>query len=871
MTAGDGGDLSPTSIAQQAALKLKQEAPDLSTSSNVSVFLRIRPVTEEVAIDATTGLSAYEVVPAATSGGKTQSARPKVIRSVPPSSSQHSQKINRQIKEYSFSEVFPSSSNQEQVYNATAAPLVANLFKGVNGLLFAYGMTNAGKTFTTLGTAKQPGLLPRSLEACTTTKVNSTDSTTFLQPLQDLFSRNPKSVTMSFLEIYNENIFDLLPEDPTDVREPLKLQDRGGKIEIRNLARHGIASKEDAMQLVIQGGRNRKVASTKLNEDSSRSHSICTIEVDNGAVLWIVDLAGSERSKRTGAAGGHRQKEANSINLSLATLWRCLQKMRSNQTDRFKSMPPFRESRLTHLFMNHLAGSSTGRTVMVVNINPSLEDFDETQHVLTNSAVAQEVKALKDLSGALRSQALLNTKYGKDGRRIGAGSKTNRGKGKRKKQAREATGLVPKAQRSRHAAAAAAVEAEAELEESEESEGEGHRGSPGGGEREAAMQAGSGRRLSVIPDLAHPEVRTERLQATVNYLKQRQRHGDGDSSQPKGTGSEMGVLLELLEKQLASKKRPAGADSSATSKGEGGVNSKATGRKAGLLAYLGELEGRVVQAEALNRQLKAEHALEVAELEQEFDLFLEENGLNDESAGAVPATVQVPAADSMAVSELEAELRNARAEAQSWKKEAQELSLELEARQVAEKEALAMAASSAMLLEEQVVETVLEELVEEEEEEEEADKPSQIIRAAVKARPSVGTTKRSQAPRTSTAGRKSAVGRASVGGRVSVAGRMSVAGRTSVAGRQSVLHDPSTGKTVVAISRRASFLPSASSPQRRARESTGGKASVGVSGGRKQEEVEEDAAEEQGEERAESGCISNDEVEAEEENTRRSA
>ncbi|CAM9618724.1 unnamed protein product, partial [Chrysoparadoxa australica] len=220
----------------------------------------------------------------------------------------------RQIKEYSFSEVFPSGSTQEHVYNTTAAPLVANLFNGVNGLLFAYGMTNAGKTFTTLGTAKQPGLLPRSLE--------------------DLFSRNPKHVTLSFLEIYNESIFDLLPEGASDVREhPLKLQDRGGKIEIRNLARHAISSKKEALQLMLKGGRNRKVASRTLNEDFSRSHSICMIEIERGAVLWIVDLAGSERSKRTGASAVQRQKEANSINLSLATLWRCLQKMRSNQTD----------------------------------------------------------------------------------------------------------------------------------------------------------------------------------------------------------------------------------------------------------------------------------------------------------------------------------------------------------------------------------------------------------------------------------------------------------------------------------------------------------------------------------------------------------
>ncbi|CAM9618796.1 unnamed protein product, partial [Chrysoparadoxa australica] len=205
--------------------------------------------------------------------------------------------------------------------------------------------------------------------------------------------------------------------------------------------------------------------------------------------------------------------------------------------------------------------------------------------------------------------------------------------------------------------------------------------------------------------------------------------------QPKGARSEIGVLLELLEKQLASKQRlaPAGVDPSTSAhdaddaetevplaevdkasrrEGDGFPKGKRKGRKARLLAYLGELEGRVVQAEALTRHLKAKHTAEVAELEQEFDLFLEENGLNDEKCVAIPVA-SASASDSMAVSELEEELSCARDEAQSWKVEVERLRMELEASKVAEKEAAGMAASaaatSAMLLKESVVETVLEE------------------------------------------------------------------------------------------------------------------------------------------------------------------
>ncbi|CAN0049696.1 unnamed protein product, partial [Phaeothamnion confervicola] len=257
-------------------------------------------------------------------------------------------------KEFSFSRVFAPGSAQADIYDATTKPLVADLLRGRSGLVFAYGMTNAGKTYTTMGerdaAGEKTGILPRAL--------------------QDIFEGAAVAeaaggvrpgVSMSFLEIYNENVYDLLATSKSEVRRT-DGSAFGGSFESR---RHAVDSPQAAIELLTRGNRNRQVASTKLNEDSSRSHSVCSIEIDavtlpagsdsadsggaggsagaagaagvaasgaaSGAggataaepsVLWIVDLAGSERSARTGTDHrSDRQKEANNINLSLTTLW----------------------------------------------------------------------------------------------------------------------------------------------------------------------------------------------------------------------------------------------------------------------------------------------------------------------------------------------------------------------------------------------------------------------------------------------------------------------------------------------------------------------------------------------------------------------
>jgi hypothetical protein len=351
------------------------------------------------------------------------------------------------VKEFSFNRVFDQTADQNDLYQEVAHPLVEGLFPkdaeksivgdnvvGQSALLFSYGITNAGKTHTIMGNKSNAttlheshGIIPRSIEHILTK----------IKQLEKISTPRVKySLYLSYLEIYNEQIYDLLPKKKppgTDIafENPLKLREgRSGRIYVKGLTKHHVMSLADGLKLCQDAKKKRHTSCNNINSDSSRSHSICQFELivtpmefaeqhenesvatgisgygtDDDSVmtnsdkkssvsLWVVDLAGSERSKRTGNfSRSMRQKEAALINSSLMKLMRCLQTLRDNQnSSSASSVVPFRESKLTHLFMGHLTGSSASRTSMIVNINPAAADFDETQHVLGYATVARSVR-----------------------------------------------------------------------------------------------------------------------------------------------------------------------------------------------------------------------------------------------------------------------------------------------------------------------------------------------------------------------------------------------------------------------------------------------------------------------------------------------
>jgi kinesin family protein 20 len=340
---------------------------------------------------------------------------------------------------FQFTKVLGEEANQTEVFENSARPLVSFFLRGGSGILFAHGMTGSGKTYTIHGRNgnDSEGILPRSLDLIFKSINNAkeaTDSWTKagepLPPNTILLDRGwDYSVFVSFMEIYNENVYDL--STPTSssnnnnsdaTRESLSLKDRGENHPplVQGLSEEVVSSVEEAHHFLERGQRNRKMAATQMNQSSSRSHSIFTIKLvryPRGCTeeelpkkmkyckLAIVDLAGSERASRTGAAGV-RLKEASGINLSLMTFGRVLEALRNNQKASSTHFPtgtpsgttpsrqaptvvvPYRESKLTRLVQSYF---TSGKAVMIANVSPDTVDSDETLQVLKFSAMAKEL------------------------------------------------------------------------------------------------------------------------------------------------------------------------------------------------------------------------------------------------------------------------------------------------------------------------------------------------------------------------------------------------------------------------------------------------------------------------------------------------
>lgn len=223
------------------------------------------------------------------------------------------------------------------------------------------------------------------------------------------------TILISYLECYNERIYDLLRTPTNGRRTPLSIkEDKNKHIFIKDLLEQPIKNVEQAMKWLEIGLKNRKVGQTYINRDSSRSHSIFTIklaqipknvsieEVRKNPSLMvyskfsIVDLAGSERSSKS-RAEGNRIKEAGNINNSLMILGKCLEIMRQNQYWEGKEgseskikMVPFRESKLTRLFQDFFLGNG-GKAVMIVNVSTNPSDYDQTTQALSFATTAKHV------------------------------------------------------------------------------------------------------------------------------------------------------------------------------------------------------------------------------------------------------------------------------------------------------------------------------------------------------------------------------------------------------------------------------------------------------------------------------------------------
>ena len=342
--------------------------------------------------------------------------------------------------EYIFKHAFDQNSTQREVYSVVAQPLVENLIKGRNGLLFTYGVTGSGKTYTMTGNTNDQGIMPRCLDVLFRTisdlqtkkfifkpdrlngfeilceadamlerqaemnarfaksRRNNSDpeiasqASTEASPLYGVNEDNMYAVFVTYVEVYNNHVFDLL-EDAKTVQSKIIREDCNHTMFVHGVTEIEVKTVKEAIEAFQTGQKRKRMEITMLNSESSRSHSVFTIRLvqaptdsqgeyimqDKRTItvsqLSLVDLAGSERTNRTKNTG-QRLREAGNINNSLMTLRTCLEILRDNQNSGVLKKVPYRDAKITHLFKSYFDGEGLVR--MIVCVNPRAEDYDET-------------------------------------------------------------------------------------------------------------------------------------------------------------------------------------------------------------------------------------------------------------------------------------------------------------------------------------------------------------------------------------------------------------------------------------------------------------------------------------------------------------
>uniref|UniRef100_H3CM21 Kinesin-like protein n=1 Tax=Tetraodon nigroviridis TaxID=99883 RepID=H3CM21_TETNG len=305
---------------------------------------------------------------------------------------------------YHFDAFYGEKTTQQEVFLSSVKPILPHVLNGQNASVFAYGPTGAGKTHTMLGSSEQPGVIPRAVRAVLD-----------LVSAKDGDEGWDYSIDMSYLEIYNERVLDLLSPNSQDL--PIR-EDKDKNIFIPGLTHISISSFSDFDNHFVPASLNRTTASTKLNQRSSRSHAVLLIKVvrtqralrqrQQTGKLYLIDLAGSEDNRRTGNQG-IRLKESGAINLSLFTLSKVVDSLNSGTATRV----PYRDSKLTRLLQDSLGGSA--HSVMITNIAPEYRYYFDTfsalnfaakSKLVVNKPFTRETVAAPVLPVCLRSEAI---------------------------------------------------------------------------------------------------------------------------------------------------------------------------------------------------------------------------------------------------------------------------------------------------------------------------------------------------------------------------------------------------------------------------------------------------------------------------------
>ncbi|KAJ2897418.1 uncharacterized protein MKZ38_004680 [Zalerion maritima] len=375
-------------------------------ASSISVAVRVRPFTiQEAAQIPKTDDGQKFLGDGSLAGHPTPKLNQKGIRSVvkvvddrclvfDPPEDNPVQKFSRSVIKqqpkktkdtvFAFDRVFDDNSTQPEVYEGTTKNLLDSVLDGYNATVFAYGATGCGKTHTITGTPQQPGIIWMTMQE-------------LFEKIHERSEDKVTELTLSYLEIYNENIRDLLVPGGSKANLILR-EDSQQTVSVAGLTSHRPKDVQEVMDMIVAGNEYRTVSPTAANATSSRSHAVLQINVAQKdrsssvsephtmATLSIIDLAGSERATAT-KNDGARLKEGANINKSLLALGSCINAL--CDAKRSKHVP-YRDSKLTRLLKFSLGGNC--KTVMIVCISPSSGHFDETQNTLRYANRAKNIQ-----------------------------------------------------------------------------------------------------------------------------------------------------------------------------------------------------------------------------------------------------------------------------------------------------------------------------------------------------------------------------------------------------------------------------------------------------------------------------------------------
>ncbi|XP_069973759.1 kinesin-like protein KIF19 isoform X5 [Penaeus vannamei] len=345
----------------------KKEEGEKKSSENLMVVVRIRPLKNE---EKTKGW--YRI---------TQAIDSKMVMLQEPETGKndHLRQKRAKDKPFVYDRLFNEESAQKEVYEETAKALVEDVLNGFNATVFAYGATGAGKTHTMVGAADQPGIMVRALND-------------LFHALETSHAHANMQISMSYLEIYNENIRDLLqPGGTLELREDAKT----GVIQVAGLKEVSTLNTKEVMRLLTKGNKERTCEPTAANKTSSRSHALLQVNVRQSekkgnheevknARLFMVDLAGSERAKQT-QNKGKRLLEGAHINRSLLALGNCINALAEGRAKYVN----YRDSKLTRLLKDALSGNC--RTVMIAHVSPCHVHREETRNTLIYADRAKNI------------------------------------------------------------------------------------------------------------------------------------------------------------------------------------------------------------------------------------------------------------------------------------------------------------------------------------------------------------------------------------------------------------------------------------------------------------------------------------------------